>query len=140
MLEYPNMTNQIKIFVAVIAVLILGAIATVLIQTHNSVPAGPSKYEAFATCLKDKGANFYGAFWCPHCQDQEKSFEMSRQTLEKIGLYVECSTADANGQTQICIDKKIQSYPTWIFADGSQLNGLIPLEQLAVKTSCVLPQ
>ena len=44
------------------------------------------------------------------------------------------------GQTQICIDKKIQSYPTWIFADGSQLNGEIPLQQLADKTSVVFCQ
>ena len=135
------MNTNVKVFISVIGLLILGTIAAVLIQSKsNSVPAGPGKYDAFATCLKDKGAAFYGAFWCPHCQDQEKLFQTSRQTLEKIGLYIECSTADASGQTQVCIDKKIQSYPTWIFADGSQLNGLIPLEQLATKTSCVLPQ
>jgi thiol-disulfide isomerase/thioredoxin len=120
--------------------LILGTIATVLLQSNNSVPTGPGKYDSFAQCLKDKGATFYGAFWCPHCQAQEKDFQASIQILENIGLYVECSTADASGQTQICIDKKIQSYPTWIFADGSQLNGEIPLQQLADKTSCVLPK
>jgi thiol-disulfide isomerase/thioredoxin len=135
------MTNQVKIFISIIALLILGTIAMVIVQAKSSsVPAGPGKYDAFATCLKDKGAAFYGAFWCPHCQDQEKLFQTSRQTLEKIGLYIECSTADAAGQLQVCTDKGIKSYPTWIFADGSQLNGLIPLEQLAAKTSCTLPQ
>jgi len=134
------MTNQVKIFILIIGLLILGTIATVLLQSNNSVPTGPGKYDSFAQCLKDKGATFYGAFWCPHCQAQEKDFQASRQTLENIGLYVECSTPDASGQTQICIDKKIQSYPTWIFADGSQLNGEIPLQQLADKTSCVLPK
>jgi thiol-disulfide isomerase/thioredoxin len=135
------MNNQVKIFISIIGLLILGAVAAVLINTkNNSVPAGPGKYDAFAQCLKDKGTTFYGAFWCPHCQAQEKDFQASRQTLENIGLYVECSTADANGQTQVCIDKGIKSYPTWIFADGSQLNGEIPLQQLADKTSCVLPQ
>lgn len=135
------MNNQVKIFISIIGLLILGTIAAVLINTKsNSTPAGPSKYQAFAQCLKDKGATFYGAFWCPHCQAQEKDFQMTRQALETIGLYTECSTADGNGQTQVCIDKGIKSYPTWIFADGSQLNGEIPLQQLADKTSCVLPQ
>ena len=136
------MNNQVKIFISIIGLLILGTVAAVLINTKNtnSSPIVPGKYQAFAQCLKDKGATFYGAFWCPHCQAQEQSFGISRQTLEQIGLYTECSTADGNGQTQVCIDKKIQSYPTWIFADGSILNGVIPLQQLADKTSCVLPQ
>ena len=133
------MNNQVKIFISIIGLLVLGTIGAVLLQSKSS-PAAPGKYQAFAQCLKDKGATFYGAFWCPHCQAEEKDFQMSRQQLEAIGLYTECSTPDANGQTQVCIDKKIQSYPTWIFADGSQLNGEIPLQQLADKTSCVLPQ
>ena len=135
------MNNQAKIFILIIGLLILGTVATVVIQSRsNSAPAGPGKYDAFATCLANKGAKFYGAFWCPHCQNEEKLLQASRQTLEKIGLYVECSTPDASGQTQVCIDKGIKSYPTWIFADGSQLNGEIPLQQLADKTSCVLPK
>jgi hypothetical protein len=135
------MNNQVKIFISIIVILILGTIATVIIQSKvNSVPTGPSKYAAFAQCLVNKGAKFYGAFWCPHCQAQEKDFQMTREALANIGLYTECSTLDASGQTQVCIDKGIKSYPTWIFADSSQLSGEIPLQQLADKTSCVLPQ
>ena len=135
------MNNQVKIFISVIVLLILGTVATVLLQSKSSnAPVVPGKYDAFAQCLVNKGAKFYGAFWCPHCQAQEKDLEASRQTLEQIGLYTECSTPDANGQTQVCIDKGIKSYPTWIFADGSQLTGEIPLQQLADKTACVLPQ
>jgi hypothetical protein len=131
------MNNQVKIFIIIIGLLILGTIATVFLQSKNSTTsATPGKYDAFATCLKDKGALFYGAFWCTHCQEEKKLFGSSVKLLP----YVECSTADANGQTQICIDKKIQEYPTWIFADGSTLNGTIPLQQLADKTSCVLPK
>ena len=133
------MNNQVKIFILIIVLLVLGTIAAVLLQS-KSVPAGPGKYDAFAQCLVSKGAKFYGAFWCPHCQAQEKDFQMTREALTTIGLYTECSIPDANGQTQVCIDKKVQSYPTWIFPDGSQLNGEIPLQQLADKTSCILPQ
>jgi hypothetical protein len=130
------MDKNIKIFLSVIGVLILGVIATVLVRGGGAVDTSPGKYDAFAQCLKNSGASFYGAFWCPHCQAQKKLFGSSVKYLP----YVECSTPDAQGQTQICIDKKIESYPTWEFADGSRLNGEIPLQQLADKTSCTLPQ
>ena len=127
--------KNIKIFVIIIILLILGTIATVLVRSNGpSTPAGPGKYDAFATCLKDKGAVFYGAFWCPHCQAEKALFGSSAKLLP----YVECSTPDGQSQTQACIDKKITGYPTWIFADGTQLNGEIPLQQLADKTSCPL--
>ena len=124
-----------KIFFLIIGLLIVGTIATVLLQS-NSTPPGPGKYDAFATCLKDRGAVFYGAFWCPHCQTQKKLFGPSQIFLP----YVECSPASGQGQTQLCRDKNITSYPTWEFADGTRLNGEIPLAQLAEKTSCALPQ
>lgn len=131
------MDKNIKIFLSVVGLLIVGTIATVIVRSNlNNIPAGPGKYDEFATCLKDKGATFYGAFWCPHCQDQKKLFGSSQKLLP----YVECSTADGRNQTQICKDKKIESYPAWEFADGSRLNGEIPLAQLAEKTSCVLPE
>ena len=134
------MNNQVKIFISIIVLLILGTVAAVLLQSKSATPTGPGKYDAFAQCLVSKGAKFYGAFWCPHCQAQEKDFQMTREALTSIGLYTECSTLDASAQTQACTDKGIKSYPTWIFADGSTLNGEIPLQQLADKTSCVLPQ
>lgn len=129
------MNNNIKIFFSVIGLLILGVIAMVLIQS-NSVPPGPGKYDVFASCLKEKDAVFYGAFWCTHCQAQKKLFGSSAKLLP----YVECSLANGKGQIQECIDKKIAGYPTWEFADGSRLNGEIPLVKLAEKTSCVLPE
>ncbi len=127
---------NVKIFIVVVGILILGTVATALVRGvgGGSTPA-PGKYDTFAQCLKDQGAIFYGAFWCPHCQAQKKLFGSSQKLLP----YVECSTADGKGQNQACIDKKVNSYPTWEFADGSRLTGEIPLEQLAEKTSCVLP-
>lgn len=133
--------NNVKIFILIIGVLILGTIGLATFRSA-SVPPGPGKYDTFATCLKDKGAVFYGAFWCSHCQAQKKLFGSSAHLLP----YVECSTADAIGQTQICKDKKIESYPTWILADGTLVPDDSPdgagvkLETLAAKTSCVLPQ
>ena len=93
-------------------------------------------YDVLATCIKNSGAVFYGTFWCPHCQATKNLFGSSASLLP----YVECSTADGKGQTQICIDKNIQGYPTWIFADGTSLSGEQTLQTLANKTSCTLPQ
>jgi len=57
--------KQTTIFFSIVIVLVLGAIVTVMsIGPRTDVPG---KYDALATCLKDKGAVFYGAFWCSHC-------------------------------------------------------------------------
>lgn len=95
-----------------------------------------NKYDDFATCLKDNGAKFYGAFWCPHCQSQKTLFGKSASLLP----YVECSTPNAQSQTQVCIDKKIMSYPTWEFSDGSVINGELDFQTLSQKTNCELPE
>ena len=68
-----NSTN-IKIFVSVIVILILGTVATVIIRSNTTTVVVPGKYDGFAQCLKDKGATFYGAFWCPHCKAQKALF------------------------------------------------------------------
>ncbi len=129
------MDKNVKIFVSVI-VLLFALVGGLFFLNKSTTPTGPGKYDEFATCLKDKGAVFFGAFWCTHCQAQKKMFGTSQKLLP----YVECSTPDAKGQTQECIDKGVVSYPTWRFTDGSELKGEIPLAQLAEKTSCVLPQ
>jgi thiol-disulfide isomerase/thioredoxin len=135
------MNNNIKIFVSVIVILILGVITAALLQSKSgNAPASPGKYDTFAECIKDSGATFYGAFWCPHCQAQKKLFGSSAKLLP----YVECSTPDAQNQNQICIDKKIQSYPTWELKDGTRLptenEAGVTLSTLAAKTGCTLPQ
>jgi thiol-disulfide isomerase/thioredoxin len=122
------------IFFIIVIVLVFGAIIAFMAKSPN--PGSPGKYDALATCLKDKGAVFYGAFWCPHCQSEKKLFG----TSEKLLPYVECSTPDGQGQTQICKDKKIEGYPTWEFADGSRQTGELSLQTLADKTACPLPQ
>jgi len=127
------MTN-VKIFVSVIIVLILGTILTAVMRS-GSVASGPGKYDGFAQCLKDSGATFYGAFWCSHCQAQKKMFGSSAKLLP----YVECSPLSGQGQLPICTEKKIEGYPTWEFADGTRLGGEVALEKLAEKTSCQLP-
>ena len=124
------MKTKFIIFI-VLVILIVGGFGFFM----NKSSIGPNKLDGFAQCLKTSGAEFYGAFWCPHCQAQKALFGSSKQYLP----YVECSNAD-NTQTQACIDKKIESYPTWIFKDGSTQSGELTLQALSEKTKCVLPQ
>lgn len=130
------MNNNVKIFISVIGILVLGLVGMVVLRSGEDKTATPGKYDALAQCLKDKGAIFYGAFWCPHCQAQKKLFGSSAKLLP----YVECSTLDGKGQLPECTTKGVSSYPTWEFADGTRLTGEVALADLATKTSCTLPE
>jgi thiol-disulfide isomerase/thioredoxin len=91
----------------------------------------PGEFDTFASCIKDSGATFYGAFWCPHCQTQKAMFGKSAKLLP----YVECSTP-SKSQTAACNEAGIESYPTWKFSDGSVVTGQQSFQQLADKTKC----
>lgn len=119
------------IIIGVVTLIIIVGGAMFLSYNNNK----PGKFDGFASCLKDKGAVFYGAFWCPHCQSQKKLFGNSAKLLP----YVECSTPDGKAQLPICQEKGIEGYPTWEFSDGSRESGELSLERLAEKTSCSLP-
>jgi len=72
-------------------------------------------------------AKFYGAFWCPHCQDQKALFGSSAKRIP----YVECSPSGQRGPVAtICQEKDIKSYPTWIIA-GQRYTGVQSLDTLA---------
>ena len=130
-----------KLFIGSLVVLLFvgGLLMFIKSSDVTSDPVGPKTgtlYDTMAKCIKDSGAIFYGARWCPHCQEQKREFGDSAQYLP----YVECATADNKGQTKICADNGIKSYPTWKFKDGTELNGTISLEDLAQKTSCPIPK
>ena len=119
-----------------IIILTLLLVAVVMLVAWAAIQqSAPSKLDGFAQCLKDKGVTFYGAFWCPHCQEQKKLFGTAKRLLP----YVECSTPDGKGQRLLCVEKKIEIYPAWDFADGTRESGLLSLERLAEKTGCVVP-
>lgn len=96
----------------------------------------PGVYDEFASCIAESGATFYGAFWCPHCNEQKSMFGRSADLLP----YTECSMPDGRTQTEVCTTAGVTSYPTWEFADGSRLSGTQPLSVLAEHSGCVLPE
>lgn len=90
---------------------------------------------AFAKALDAAGAVMYGAGWCPFCTAQKELFEDGQQFMP----YVEVTNPDRS-PNQIAVDNNIQSYPTWIFEDGTRLTGLQTLQALADAAGIAIPQ
>lgn len=88
---------------------------------------------AIAQCLTEKGAKFYGAFWCPHCADQKESFGNAMTYVN----YVECDPRGENANPDACLEADIVSYPTWIFANGERLVGTRTPQELAQQAGCL---
>ena len=61
----------------------------------------------------------YGAYWCSHCNNQKQV--LGREAMKIIG-YIECDKEGLNSQNDLCMDKKVPGYPTWII-DGQKYPG-----------------
>ncbi len=99
------------------------------------VMSQPHPLDGFAQCLADRGATFYGAFWCPRCREQKALFGRAQRLLP----YVECSPPNRQGQYAVCREAQVRAYPTWVFADGTRREGVLSLQQLSEATGCELP-
>jgi len=117
---------------AIYAVLIVAAFGLAYYLGNRS----QHKHDAFARCLTQRGVKMYGAWWCPHCQDQKKEFGASFE----YAPYVECGIkGDTHGASQVCKDEKIQHYPTWQFPPtGERVERIFTLEELSDRTGCSL--
>jgi thiol-disulfide isomerase/thioredoxin len=115
----------------VIAALLVGGL-----HLHYSgvfdAAAGPEdpQLQALAIHLADSGVKFYGAYWCPRCQEQKAVFEASAKRLP----YVECSSGGrGSALTKACAAEKVRTYPTWTIGDR-RLTGLQTPRSLAAAT------
>ncbi len=111
------------------ALLALAVVGVVHLYYYTDLmrPPPAEKLEALAEHLDDSGARFYGASWCPVCQQQKRLF---RQASEQLP-YVECSPMGrGRPMARVCVDRNIDSYPTWII-DGKRYEGLLEPEELA---------
>ena len=102
-------------------------------NTAGIISPASNTLDIFAKCLTDKGAKFYGAYWCPHCNNQKKLFGDSI----KYVTYVECAIEGSNDQVKECTDAGITGYPTWII-NSKQYPGEQTFEKLAELTGCKL--
>jgi len=109
------------------------AVAIVVLHLHYAgylgSPAAPEDpwVRGLAEHLSKSDAKFYGASWCPHCNDQKKLFGSSTKKIP----YIECSPGGQQAPAApACKEKNIQSYPTWII-NGQRYTGVQQLDQLA---------
>lgn len=82
---------------------------------------------ALAQHLKQMGAKMYGAFTCPHCQNQKHLF--GAEAAKQLN-YVECHPQGQNAQPQACQTAGIESFPTWEI-NGQKYAGEKTLQELA---------
>lgn len=115
--------------------IISGVILITILVFAGRLNREPGQLDAFASCLHDEGTKFYGTYSCPHCNNQKEMFGNSAKLLP----YVECSTPSGRGVNPNCREAKVNSYPTWVFADGSREVGELPLSSLEEKSGCDLP-
>lgn len=110
----PDWATSLK-EASVVAVLIVGGLHLHYSGVFNEA-AGPEdpQLQALAIHLTETGAKFYGAYWCPRCQEQKALFKASADRLP----YVECSSGGRGSPlTAPCVANDIRSYPTWIIDD-----------------------
>ncbi|MFH1462485.1 MAG: protein disulfide isomerase family protein [bacterium] len=98
-------------------------------EAGGESPAGD--LEALAKCLTEKGAKFYGAYWCGWCNRQKESFGEAAQYLP----YVECSDEATQQMTEVCQAEGISGFPTWEF-DGKKQSGFKEPQVLAELSGC----
>lgn len=91
-------------------------------------PQTQGKYDNFAKCLTEKGVVMYGSKYCPHCQNQKKSFGSSWQYIN----YVECTE-----NQQLCEEKGVTAVPVW-YVGGQMYTGEKSFEWLSSASGCPL--
>ena len=80
--------------------------------------------------LKDNGVVKYSAYWCPNSFYQSQLF--GKEAYKELKV-VECTRDGKNSQTQLCIDKKIEAFPSWEI-NGKINTGVHTLKELSELT------
>ena len=109
-----------------VAVVVIVVAAWVGYDVYHARFAKVSTLDGFAQCLTAKGAQMYGAWWCPHCADQKELFNYVL-TMDKVQKVVAATKAlepvakqhpeiqkDSNSSDSDSISAaaaKIQKYP-----------------------------
>ena len=104
---------------------LLAVVGGAFVFAGGPPPATPYQ-DALAKHLARSGAVFYGAYWCPHCQEQKELFGSAAAQLP----YVECDPKGRNPQTARCEGAGVRVFPTWVFGTERR-EGVQRLEDLA---------
>ena len=123
-----NYISKSKIILVIILIILIFAVSIFIFR-----PSGNGKnaeaLDSFALCLTDKGWTMYGAYWCPHCQNEKAAFGDSFKYVN----YIECTE-----KPDICTKAGIKGFPTWITDDGRRFEGEQGVAGLAKESMCSL--
>lgn len=117
-----------KLVAGAVVVLVAFIVGVVFAVGRGGVKEA-SALDGFAQCLSRKGFVMYGAYWCPHCQNEKAAFGDAFKEVN----YVEC-TKEPNR----CLDAKVNGYPTWIGPEGIRLEGEQGIERLSEASGCAI--
>jgi hypothetical protein len=96
-----------------------------LAQARAALTASSALQQALANHLKARGAQFFGAWWCPACTQQKALF--GKEAGARLP-YVECT--DAKGSAR-CSAAGVRAFPTWDMPGKPRLVGVQSVEELA---------
>ena len=92
----------------------------------SALPTSTATQLGLSRHLKNSGAVFYGAWWCPACSKQKALFGAQGAALLP---YVECD--QQQGEPQRCIAAKVEAFPTWVLTGKERLVGVQSIDELA---------
>ncbi len=94
-----------------------GEAADISASTAQGEPQGESAPDlvAFAKALKDAGVRFFGAIWCPFCNEQKALFGDGAQYLP----FEEVTNPDRS-LNALGVAEDIKTFPTWEFQNGTR--------------------
>jgi hypothetical protein len=98
------------------------ALLSVLVIGGGSAAA--ADLDEFARCVTRSGATYYRASWCPHCAQQDRMFGAAIRNIRSVDCSDGCRT--------------VHSFPTWEFARGQRVSGVLSLNTLASRSGCAL--
>jgi hypothetical protein len=119
--------------------LVPAATAAIAIALLGAVPAAADEAVEIelgdlTRCIRNSGALFYGAHWCPVCARQKQAFERYAGMLPYVECYDGSKSAGINAR---CKSMGIKSFPTWLFRDGHRKSGLLDPLELGYETGCI---
>ena len=113
--------------------LVAGALAVAVLVPFGAAfifampsQVGGGSEAALARHLRESGAIMYGAYWCPHCQEQKALFGDAARDLP----YVECDPNGVNARPDLCEKAGVKAFPTWVIG-GQRREGVQSLSALA---------
>ena len=115
----------------------VSAIVSTPMSTSGMVAEGENANDlvAFAKALKQAGVRFFGADWCPFCNQQKALFKEGADELPFIEVTNADRSLNATGTSE-----NITTYPTWEFANNQRVTGVQTLAQLSALSGIAIPQ